>query len=124
MSRAPRTVEYGGARLKMLLVLIVLGSGIFCAIKMIPPYLANYQLQDSMRQVAAYASVTRSQDDQIRDDVEKKVKELGIPANSKDIDVTSISGNVQISVDYSVPIDLTVYQFQLHFHPQVNNASI
>ncbi len=124
MFRGLRKAEYGGARIKLFLVIIILVSGIFCAIKMVPPYFANYQLEDSMRQMAAYASVTRRQDDQIRDDVEKKAKELGIPADSKDIEVTSESGNVQISVDYSVPIDLAVYQFQLHFHPQVNNASI
>lgn len=116
--------EHGGARIKTLIVLIILGSAIFCAVKIVPPYFANYQLQDSMRQEAAYASATRKQDDDIRSDIEKKLMQLGIPADSKNIQVSDVSGNVQISVDYTVPIDLAVYQLQLHFHPQANNASL
>lgn len=124
MSRARWNGERGGARLKALLALIILGSAIFCAVRLVPPYFANYQLQDSMREEAAYASANRKQDDDIRADIEKKVKELGIPADDKDIQVSDDAGNVKISVDYTVPVDLAVYQLQLHFHPQANNASL
>lgn len=124
MSRAPWKDERGGARFKALLALIILGSAIFCAVRLVPPYFANYQLQDSMREEAAYASANRKQDDDIRADIEKKVKELGIPADGKDIQVSDDAGNVKISVDYTVPVDLAVYQLQLHFHPQANNASL
>ena len=124
MSRASRKGEQGGARIKSLIVLILLGAFVFCCVKIVPLYLANYELQDSMRQMAAYASAYRKQDDDIRADVEKKVQQLGIPADDKDIDVSDVSGNVHISVDYTVPVDLAVYQLQLHFHPQVNNASL
>ncbi|MFI5126591.1 MAG: DUF4845 domain-containing protein [Candidatus Acidiferrales bacterium] len=124
MLRARSKDERGGARIKTLLVLIILGSAIFCAVKIVPPYFDNYQLQDSIRQEAAFASATRKQDDDIRADVEKKVKQLGIPAESKDIQVSDDAGNVKISVDYTVPVDLAVYQLQLHFHPQANNASL
>ncbi|MGH9864947.1 MAG: hypothetical protein ACRD4H_05980 [Candidatus Acidiferrales bacterium] len=124
MLRASRKGERGGARIKSLLVLIILGSAIFFAVKTVPPYFNNYQLLDTMRQEAAYASATRKKDDDIRADVEKKVKQLGIPADSKDIQVSDVSGNVQISVDYTIPVDLAIYQLQLHFHPQANNASL
>lgn len=124
MSRASRKGEQGGARIKSLIVLVIFGAFIFCCVKIVPLYFANYQLQDSMQQMATYASVTRKQDDDIRADVEKKLKQLGIPADSKDIQVSDVSGNVHISVDYTVPVDLAVYQLQLHFHPQANNTSI
>lgn len=124
MSRARWNGQRGGARIKALIVLIILGSGVFCAVRLVPPYFANYQLQDSMRQEAAYASATRKKDDDIRADIEKKVQELGIPADSNEIQVSDDAGNVKISVDYTVPVDLAVYQLQLHFHPQANNASL
>ena len=124
MSRVRWNGEHGGARIKSLIVLIILGSALFCAVKIVPPYFANYQLQDSMRQEAAYASATRKKDDDIRADIEKKVKQLDIPADSRDIQVSDDAGNVKISVDYTVPVDLAVYQLQLHFHPQANNASL
>ena len=124
MLRARWNGQRGGARIKTLLVLIILGSAVFCAVRLVPPYFANYQLQDSMRQEAAYASATRKKDDDIRADIEKKVQELGIPADSNEIQVSDDAGNVKISVDYTVPVDLAVYQLQLHFHPQANNASL
>jgi hypothetical protein len=124
MSRLRCNGERGGARIKTLIVLIILGCAVFCAVKIVPPYFDNYQLQDSMRQEAAYASATRKQDDDIRADIEKKLKQLGIPADSKDIQVSDDAGNVKISVDYTVPVDLAVYQLQLHFHPEANNASL
>jgi len=124
MSRARWNGQRGGARIKVLVVLIILGSAVFCAVRLVPPYFANYQLQDSMRQEAAYASATRKKDDDIRADIEKKVQELGIPADSNEIQVSDDAGNVKISVDYTVPVDLAVYQLQLHFHPQANNASL
>jgi hypothetical protein len=38
--------------------------------------------------------------------------------------VVSTSGNVHINVDYSVTVDLKVYQWTLNFHPAVSNASL
>lgn len=124
MSRVRWNSERGGARIKTLIVLIVLGFAVFCAVRLVPPYLNNYELQDSMREEAAFASATRKQGDDIRADIEKKLKQLGIPADDKDIQVSDDAGNVKISVDYTVPVDLAVYQLQLHFHPQANNASL
>ena len=34
------------------------------------------------------------------------------------------NGSVDISLDYSVPIDLAVYQFTLQFHPHADNHTI
>ena len=60
----------------------------------------------------------------IRDDVWKKARELGIPAKREDIRITVTNGAVEIGLDYSVPIDLKVYQFTLQFHPHADNHSI
>lgn len=124
MSRARGKSEQGGGKLRMLVTLAIFGAMIFVAIKIVPPYFANYQLQDKMQEVATFASVSRKTDDQIRSDVEKNVKRLGIPVHSREIQVTSYDGNVKIWIDYSVPVDLVIYQLQMHFHPQANNSSI
>jgi PleD family two-component response regulator len=60
----------------------------------------------------------------VQDDIWKKVQELGIPAKKDDIQVTADQGLVQITVNYSVPVDLIVYQYSLQFHPQVDNKAI
>jgi hypothetical protein len=34
------------------------------------------------------------------------------------------AGNIHINVDYSVTVDLKVYQWTLNFHPAASNAAL
>ncbi len=97
---------------------------IYAAVKIVPAYVTNYQLQDSMQEEATFATVNRKSADAIKADVEEKVKNLGIDVDPSTIEVTAVMGNVTISLEYTVPVDLTVYQLQLHFHPHAYNASL
>lgn len=119
-----RKGQQGGAKLSLLLTLIVLGSLIFIAVKVFPPYFANYQLQDSMESEARFAMANRKSAQDIQDDVWHKIQQLGIPATEDAIAVTSNQGIVTISVNYSIPIDLIVYQFNMQFHPTADNHTI
>ena len=51
-----------------------------------------------------------------RNDVYKKIQELGLPAKKEDIKVTTDGSLVTISLDYSVTLDLIVYQLTHQFH--------
>ncbi len=125
MTRINRRRERGGARAKTLLAVFVLFGLIYTGWKIIPPYFANYQLQDSMQTEARFAAVNRRTDDDIREDIFRKVKDLGIPARRQDIRVEFVEGGaLRITVNYAVPIDLPGYSFQLQFHPQADNRSI
>lgn len=90
----------------------------------IPPYVSNYDLQDSMETEARFAAVNRKTEDDVRDDIFRKAKALGIPARREDVRVENINGALTITVNYAVPIELFGYGFQLPFHPQVDNRSI
>ena len=124
MARTGRAQERGGARLKLLLAVLVLFSLLYTGWKVIPPYFANYQLQDSMETEARFAAVNKRTQDDIRDDIFRKIKDLDIPARRQDIRVEPIEGGLRITVDYAVPIDLPGYTFELQFHPQADNRSI
>ena len=106
------------------MAVLVLFGFIYTAWKMIPPYFANYQLEDSMEEEARFAAVNRRTDEDVRNAVFRKVKEYGIPARLDDIKVENINGALVITVNYAVPIDLLGYSFQLPFHPQVDNRTI
>ncbi len=124
MSRAWKQPERGGARLKFVFTVLALIAMIYAAVKIVPAYVTNYQLQDSMQEEATFATVNRKSADAIKADVEEKVKNLGIDVDPSTIEVTAVMGNVTISLEYTVPVDLTVYQLQLHFHPHAYNASL
>jgi len=116
--------ERGEGKLKAIIVTAVLLFIAYAAVKMVPPYVDEYQLNDTMQETAKFASVTRSNEDQIRATVFRKIEELGIPAKKEDVKVTAVNGKVSISLDYTVPIDLVVYKFDLHFTPSTSNKDI
>jgi YbbR domain-containing protein len=121
-----RAGQRGGSKLNTLITLAIVGALAFIAVKIVPVYVNNYQFQDSIESESRFAlsSYPKKSVDDIRDDVFKKVQELGIPAREEDIQVTVNNTDVDIGLDYSVPIDLAVYQFTLQFHPHADNHSI
>jgi len=116
--------ERGEGKFKAILVTAILLFIAYSAFKMVPPYVDEYQLNDTMQETARFASVTRSNEEQIRATVFRKIEELGIPAKKEDVKVTAVNGRVSISLDYTVPIDLMVYKFDLHFTPSTFNKDI
>ncbi|HXY23028.1 MAG TPA: hypothetical protein VEI73_00125 [Candidatus Acidoferrum sp.] len=114
-SATARRLESGAGRLKTIIVLGVIALVIFAAIKIVPIYVNDYELSDSMQEQARFAVVNRYTEEQIRDNVYKKVIELGIPAKKEDIKVLATNSVVRISMDYSVPLDLLAYHTDLHF---------
>lgn len=123
-ARRNRNTQRGGSKFSSIMMLLVLAAMAFSAFKIVPAYFANYQLQDSMTTEARFAMVNRKNPNDVQDDVWKKIQELGIPAKKDDIVVTSDQNLVQIIVNYSVPVDLIVYQYSLQFHPQADNKAI
>jgi hypothetical protein len=118
--------QRGGSKLNLMITLIVLAAMVVAAVKIAPPYVENYEFQDAINTEARFAETgyPKKTDDQIRQDVAKKAADLDIPADPQDIQLDMSNGNVSISLDYSVPIDLYVYQFSLQFHPHADNHTI
>ncbi|MFZ0978562.1 MAG: hypothetical protein WAN23_04080 [Candidatus Acidiferrales bacterium] len=121
-----RAGQRGGSTLNKLITIAILGALAFIAVKIVPVYVNNYEFQDSIETESrfALAGYPKKSVDDIRDDVFKKTQELGIPAKKEDIQVTVDNSDVDIGLDYSVPINLAVYQFTLQFHPHADNHSI
>ena len=126
MARERKSRERGGSKGSLVLTLLVLGAMAFVAIKIAPVYFANYQFQDSIETESRFAltGYPKKGPEDVREDIWNKVKELGIPAEKDSIKVAMENGSVEIGLDYSVPIDLAVYQFTLQFHPHADNHSI
>src|ERR1700688_183790 len=112
-----RSHQRGAGKIKAILVTAVLAFAVYAAVKIVPPYAAEYQLADKMQEQARFAVVNRYTDEQIRDDIFKVVQDLEIPMKREQIKVINTSKVVSISMDYTVPVDLLVYHLDLHFTP-------
>jgi len=116
--------ERGEGKLKAIIVTVILAFLVFAGVKVVPPYISEYQLNDKMQETARFASVTRANEWQIKETIFKTIEELEIPATKEDVKVVAAGGRVSITVDYTVPIDLWVYKFDLHFTPSTQNKDI
>ena len=119
-----RCSERGAGKIKAILVTVVFAFAVYAAVKIVPPYAAEYQLADKIQEQARFAVVNRYTEEQIRENVFKVVQDLGIPAKREDIKIESSQQVVRIAMDYTVPIDLLAYHMDLHFTPSSENKSL
>lgn len=116
--------QRGEGKLKAILVIAIIVFVIYAAVKILPPYIAEYQLADKMTEQARFGVVNRFTEEQIRATVFKEAQDLDIPITKEDIKVLASPSVVRISVDYTIPVDLIVYKLDLHFTPSSENKSL
>ena len=122
--RIQRRSERGEGKLKAIVVTPILLLGVIAGVKVIPPYVADYQLNDKIQEIARFGIVEHSTEDQLKDKVMKTIEDLEIPATKDNIKVTAGTQRVTISVDYTVPVDIFFYHVDLHFTPSSENKSL
>jgi hypothetical protein len=112
---------------------LIFGILVFCALglvalKVIPPYFANYQLEDSIKTEATQSTYSTRSEDDVREAVIKTARNYDIALTPKQVKVTRIggfgTGTLNIEVNYSVPIELPGYSGSLEFHPSTQNKGI
>ena len=113
--------QRGSSRLKLVLFVAVVVSMIYVGVKVIPILVNNMQFQDAIESTARFASVNRQTADDIRTAVLKEADNDDIPIAAQDIHVKGDAGHVEIAADYSVTVNLVVYQWTLNFHPYAKN---
>jgi hypothetical protein len=55
-ARPGRNRQLGESKIKPILVLLVLAFAVYSALKIVPAYFANYQLQDMIKSEALFAT--------------------------------------------------------------------
>jgi cell division protein FtsL len=117
-------LQRGEGKLKALIVTAILFIGVIAAWKVVPPYSAEYQLNDKIQEIARFSIVNNETEQQVRDKVLKTIQDLDIPATSDNIKIIATKSKVSILVDYTVPVDILMYHLDLHFTPSSENKSI
>jgi hypothetical protein len=114
----------GGSRLRVIVWTALLAAFAYTSYKIIPPYFANYQFEDDLRQEALF-SIGKFNDDTIKDHVFKEMQSRGVDATKDSIHIQQNDARgLKLSVDYTVSVDLMLYTLHLHFTPSSNNQSL
>jgi hypothetical protein len=116
--------ERGSGTLKAIVWTLILAAMVYVGIKVLPILVSEYQFQDSIQNIARFASVNRQDAGKIQKAVVDEAERDNLPVRAEDIKVEGSNGNVRISVDFGVTVDLTVYQWTLNFHPTATNNAL
>jgi hypothetical protein len=116
------------ATVKLILGLAVFGVLALVAIKVVPPYFSNYELEDSIKTEALQSTYSTRTEEDIRATVIKQARNYDIELTPKQVHVSRVggfgNGSLMIEVDYSVPIDLPGYSTTLEFHTSTKNKGV
>ena len=116
--------ERGASRLKIIFWTGLLAAFIYVCYKTIPIYFSNYQLQDDLRQEALY-SLGKYNDDAERTRIFAIMQKDDVAADKDAIRLLqNDSRGLKIQVDYTVPVDLVVYTWNMHFTPSSDNQAL
>jgi hypothetical protein len=97
-----------------LLVVVLAG---YLAFLFLPPYFNYYQLSDDVNTMAKFAAVNRQDEEQLRADVMKKVREYDLPVRPEQIKIVRTEKGANITVDYQVVVDVAGQkQVPIDFH--------
>ena len=116
--------QRGAGRLKLIIWLLVLCTFGWVCVKVVPVLFASYQFQDTVLSTARLAAVTRQSDEELKKTIVQAAQDNNLPVTSDEVVVVHRGYSVEISVDYSVTVDLRVYQWTFHFHPDSTGTAI
>jgi Flp pilus assembly protein TadG len=116
-----RNRQRGTSNVMAVIWLLILGTFVFVCIKVVPVLYSEYQFQDAMQTTARFATISRQSAEQIKKTMTEEAEKQEIDVAPEDIHVTTEAGNVKISADYTVMIDLQFYQLTLNLHPNASN---
>jgi cell division protein FtsL len=122
--REIRHPERGAGHLKAVIWTVILVAFIYVAAMLLPVLINEYEFQDSLQNIARFASVNRRSNEQVKQAVLEEAQKEDLPVQADDIKVQGNAGNIQINVEYSITVDLKVYQWTLNFHPAATNAAL
>lgn len=106
----------GGTKVNLLIGLLVTAALIVGALRVVPVYIRSYEYKDYMRTQAKFAGVENKPPDAVRDALYRKANDLELPIRREQIRVGPGPGGVRITTQFTVPLDLVVYQTSLSFN--------
>jgi len=115
--RSRNASERGAGHIKLFVVLVFFGLIAYSAVKIVPAYVNNYQLQDTCQSEATFFAAHQKTDEKAKAAVWAEVQSLGIPITQDAVKVQVIGKTARISLDYTITVDLFGYELNLDFHP-------
>jgi len=123
-----RERQRGAGKIKALFTLLILAAMLLTILRVAPAFIDKYWVEDEMRNQARLAVVTRRTEEDMRQAIWAKIKEQEIKATPalkpEDIRIEYTGRSVNISLKYTVIINLYFYEFPLQFTPSAGDRPL
>jgi hypothetical protein len=110
--------ERGEGHFKLVVVIVIIALIGYSGFKIVPPYVNNYQLQDTCDTESRFFAAHQKTDVKAKETVWAEVQSLGIPITQDAIKVETIGKTARVSVDYTVTVNLFGFDYTIDFHPR------
>ena len=114
MKTLPRRSERGGARLKFLIVVAIIGAVAYACFQFIPVAYQAYQLKDLMQHDVDTAVAMGKPASWVKEQLVKSSAEYGIPPDAI-ITPTLQDNRMEVRVQYSQPIEFPFFVYNYEF---------
>ncbi len=109
--------QRGDSRITLVLTLVIVAYAIFAATKIIPVRVASYEFADYLREEAQKAAWTRDEK-VLRAHILEKARLLELPVTDKNLKIEFAGGDIRVSADYQIPVDLKLTTWVMQFSPR------
>ena len=111
-----RAGERGAVSIKTLLTFLIVGLGIFAAVKIVPVYAEQRQIVFEVDELANKASVRNLKEEEVKKAIDALLAKYTLPEGSIKID-SYAANKVQLTLGYSKAIDflITKYDWKVNY---------
>lgn len=145
----PKQWKLLGTAGEALLAGIGLGLVLYTGIEIMGSYMKNHDFQEAVKREAQLAATDSRPAENVREELLEKSQEMGLRVNPDDINVVSTRkeaqipvaglsaivenpnqnelptvGNVNIDVNYAIPVEFPLYTFRLNFHLHADDHTL
>ena len=122
MNTMTRTSEHGGARLKFIIVVAIIGVVAYAGYQFIPVFYQAYQIKDLMKHEVDAAVALGKPPSWITEQLVKIGPEYGIPKDAV-ITPTLQDSRVELRVQYRQPIEFPGFVYNYDFDNTVKSSN-
>ncbi len=102
---------------RLIAAILVLAAMAGILLALAPVYFEDYQLRQYIRSLARAPNAAASPDEPLRSTVLARARQLDLPVEPGDVQISHPNGKLQLQLKYAVQMDFPLYQVDLHFHP-------
>lgn len=122
MGMSARTSERGSARLKFLVVVLILGTVAYAAYQYIPVAYDAYLFKDLMQQRVDTAAAMDHPPAWVKDQLSKSAPDYNVPVDAEIVPAKQ-GDRIQVTVKFSRPIEFPGYVYQYEFDNTVHSTA-